>query len=31
MTTIVFGMRTDSVNHPLVARALQLSREFMYV
>jgi hypothetical protein len=29
MLTIVFGTRTDSVEHPLVARALALSREFM--
>ncbi|KXN91381.1 3-hydroxyphenylacetate 6-hydroxylase [Leucoagaricus sp. SymC.cos] len=29
MLTIVFGIRTDSIDHPLVARALKLSREFM--
>ncbi|KAF9882628.1 hypothetical protein FE257_005823 [Aspergillus nanangensis] len=29
MTTITFGFRTDSVNHPLTKRALTLSREFM--
>ncbi|KAG5640609.1 hypothetical protein DXG03_007942 [Asterophora parasitica] len=29
MLTIVFGMRTDTIEHPLVARALKLSREFM--
>ncbi|CCM00858.1 uncharacterized protein FIBRA_02904 [Fibroporia radiculosa] len=29
MLTIVFGMRTDSTEHPLVGRALKLSREFM--
>ncbi|CAG8314838.1 unnamed protein product [Penicillium salamii] len=29
MTTITFGFRTDSINHPLVAQALKLSREFM--
>jgi cytochrome P450 len=29
MTTITFGMRTDSVHHPLVKQALDLSREFM--
>ncbi|KAL4897159.1 cytochrome P450 [Aspergillus ambiguus] len=29
MTTITFGFRTDSINHPLVKRALKLSREFM--
>ncbi|KAF9000908.1 cytochrome P450 [Cyathus striatus] len=29
MLTVVFGTRTDSINHPLVARALLLSREFM--
>ncbi|KAI8931101.1 hypothetical protein NX059_012111 [Plenodomus lindquistii] len=29
MTTITFGMRTDSIHHPLVKQALDLSREFM--
>ncbi|KAF4604487.1 hypothetical protein EYR40_003261 [Pleurotus pulmonarius] len=29
MLTIVFGTRTDSIDHPLVGRALRLSREFM--
>lgn len=29
MLTIVFGTRTDSIDHPLVGRALGLSREFM--
>ena len=29
MLSIVFGTRTDSVQHPLVARSLRLSREFM--
>ncbi|KAF9443093.1 cytochrome P450 [Macrolepiota fuliginosa MF-IS2] len=29
MLTIVFGIRTDTIDHPLVARALKLSREFM--
>ncbi|ETW78112.1 cytochrome P450 monooxygenase 69 [Heterobasidion irregulare TC 32-1] len=29
MLTIVFGMRTDSLDHPLVGLALRLSREFM--
>jgi len=29
MTTITFGLRTDSVNHQLVGRALELSREFL--
>ncbi|KAJ3576647.1 hypothetical protein NP233_g278 [Leucocoprinus birnbaumii] len=29
MLTIVFGIRTDSLDHPLVSRALKLSREFM--
>ena len=29
MLTIVFGLRTDSINHPLVGHALKLSREFM--
>ncbi|CAG7953711.1 unnamed protein product [Penicillium salamii] len=29
MTTITFGFRTDSIDHPLVAQALKLSREFM--
>jgi cytochrome P450 len=29
MLTIVFGMRTDTINHPLVAQSLKISREFM--
>ncbi|KAJ5562849.1 Cytochrome P450 E-class group I [Penicillium sp. DV-2018c] len=29
MTTITFGFRTDSIQHPLVGQALKLSREFM--
>lgn len=29
MLTIVFGARTDSVNHPMVSTALRLSRAFM--
>ncbi|KAG7085967.1 hypothetical protein E1B28_003492 [Marasmius oreades] len=29
MLTVAFGMRTDSIDHPLVAKALRLSREFM--
>ena len=29
MLTITFGTRTDTIDHPLVARALRLSREFM--
>ncbi|KAG8533421.1 uncharacterized protein KY384_002204 [Bacidia gigantensis] len=29
MLTITFGMRTNSIEHPLVRQALQLSREFM--
>ncbi|KAF8056531.1 cytochrome P450 [Lyophyllum atratum] len=29
MLTIVFGIRTDAIEHPLVGRALRLSREFM--
>ncbi|KAI0890980.1 cytochrome P450 [Annulohypoxylon nitens] len=29
MTTITFGFRTDGIDHPLVKRALKLSREFM--
>lgn len=29
MLTIVFGTRTDSVDHPMVAKSLRLSREFM--
>lgn len=29
MLTIVFGLRTSSVNHPMVSNALRLSREFM--
>jgi Cytochrome P450 len=31
MLTIVFGIRTDTLEHPLVAHALRLSREFMSV
>jgi cytochrome P450 len=31
MTSITFGLRTDSIDHPLVGRALDLSREFMQV
>jgi hypothetical protein len=31
MLTIVFGIRTDTIEHPLVGRALRLSREFMSV
>jgi hypothetical protein len=31
MLTIVFGIRTDTVHHPLVGKALRLSREFMSV
>ncbi|KAJ6474299.1 cytochrome P450 [Mycena sanguinolenta] len=31
MLSIVFGMRTDSIHHPLVGQALRLSREFMNV
>lgn len=31
MLTIVFGTRTDSIDHPLVGHALRLSREFMLV
>lgn len=31
MLTIVFGIRTDTIDHPLVGRALRLSREFMFV
>lgn len=31
MLTIVFGMRTDTIDHPLVARSLKISREFMLV
>ena len=31
MTTITFGLHTDSIHHPLVGSALKLSREFMYV
>ncbi|KAF9517510.1 hypothetical protein BS47DRAFT_1290846 [Hydnum rufescens UP504] len=29
MLTIVFGIRTDTLEHPLVGHALRLSREFM--
>ncbi|KAF5367594.1 hypothetical protein D9757_010645 [Collybiopsis confluens] len=29
MLTVVFGTRTDSIDHPLVSKALGLSREFM--
>ena len=29
MLTITFGMRTDTIEHPLVAEALRLSRAFM--
>ncbi|KAF8653404.1 hypothetical protein AX16_003947 [Volvariella volvacea WC 439] len=29
MLTLVFGIRTDTINHPMVARSLALSREFM--
>ncbi|KIK51635.1 hypothetical protein GYMLUDRAFT_50453 [Collybiopsis luxurians FD-317 M1] len=29
MLTVAFGTRTDSIDHPLVAKALRLSREFM--
>ncbi|KZT07800.1 cytochrome P450 [Laetiporus sulphureus 93-53] len=29
MLTIVFGTRTDTIHHPLVLKALKLSREFM--
>ena len=29
MLTITFGFRTDSINHPVVADALRLSRAFM--
>ncbi|KAL0957848.1 hypothetical protein HGRIS_000033 [Hohenbuehelia grisea] len=31
MLTIVFGIRTDTIDHPLVGKALRLSREFMFV
>jgi cytochrome P450 len=31
MLTIVFGIRTDTLEHPLVGRVLMLSREFMSV
>ena len=31
MLTITFGMRTDTIEHPLVAEALRLSRAFMSV
>ncbi|TFK35002.1 cytochrome P450 [Crucibulum laeve] len=29
MLTIVFGIRTDTIEHPLVGEALRISREFM--
>ncbi|KAF5370951.1 hypothetical protein D9757_009883 [Collybiopsis confluens] len=29
MLTVAFGTRTDTIDHPLVAKALRLSREFM--
>ncbi|KAF5366564.1 hypothetical protein D9758_008987 [Tetrapyrgos nigripes] len=29
MLTVTFGLRTDSIDNPLVAKALRLSREFM--
>ena len=29
MLAIVFGIRADSINHPLVGQVLKLSREFM--
>lgn len=31
MLAITFGTRTDTIDHPLVAQALWMSREFMYV
>lgn len=31
MLTIVFGIRTETIDHPLVGRVLRLSREFMFV
>lgn len=31
MTTITFGFRTDSIDHPFVHKALRLNREFMSV
>jgi len=31
MLTIVFGIRTDALDDPLVERVLRLSREFMSV
>jgi hypothetical protein len=31
MLTIVFGMRTDSIEHPLVSKSLRIGREFMSV
>jgi hypothetical protein len=31
MLSITFGFRTNSPNHPLVGRALEMSREFMFV
>jgi hypothetical protein len=31
MLTITFGCRADSIHHPIVGRALRLSREFMKI
>jgi hypothetical protein len=31
MLTITFGFRADSIHHPMVGRALRLSREFMNI
>lgn len=31
MCSIAFGFRTDSLDHPLVSRALEMNREFMSV
>ena len=31
MLSLVFGIRTDALEHPLVGRVLRLSREFMSV
>jgi hypothetical protein len=31
MLTLVFGIRTDTIDHPLVRQVLKLSREFMLV
>ncbi|KAJ7146929.1 cytochrome P450 [Mycena epipterygia] len=31
MLSVVFGIRTDSIYHPLVGQALKLSREFMNI